>query len=152
MADSTITISGTLGRDPDLRYTPGGRAVASVGVAVSRRFQRNGEWEEQTSWINAVVWGDLGEHFAASCSKGDRVIATGRLEQRSWEDKEGNKRSTVELVADDIGPSLKWAEATVERIQREDSGSRGGTSGGRAPDPVEGDEEPFITPAHERSL
>jgi single-strand DNA-binding protein len=155
MADSTVTIAGTLTRDPELRFTTGGRGVASFGVAVNRRYQQNNEWVEQTSFFNVTAWGSLGENASASLSKGARVIVTGRLEQRSYETKEGEKRSIVEIVADEIGPSLRWATAVVEKTQRSDAsgGSQGGgyqggggsSSGGgnRAPDPVYGDEEPF---------
>jgi single-strand DNA-binding protein len=151
MADSTVTIVGNLTRDPELRFTSGGRGQASFGVAVSRRYQVNNEWQEQTSFFNVVAWGTLGENASASLSKGTRIIVTGRLEQRQYETKEGEKRNVVEIVADEIGPSLRWARAEVERIARDSGGSGGGASGGsggsssagRAPDPVYGDEEPF---------
>lgn len=154
MADNSVTLVGNLTKDPELRFTTGGRGVASFGLAVNRRYQVNNEWQEQTSFLNVVAWGDLGENAAASLNKGMRIIVTGRLEQRSYETKEGEKRSIVEINADDIGPSLRWARATVERIAR-DSGGAGGdqrssagggagsSGGGRAPDPVYGDEEPF---------
>ena len=83
MADNTVTLVGNLTRDPELRYTTGGRGVASFGIAVNRRYQVNGEWQEQTSFFNVVAWGTLGENAAASLTKGTRVIVTGRLEQRS---------------------------------------------------------------------
>ena len=139
-SENNVTLVGNLTKDPDLRFTTSGRGVASAGLAVNRRYQVAGEWQEQVSFMNCVFWGDLGEHVAASLHKGDRIIVTGRLEQRSYEDKEGNKRSVTEVVADDAGPSLRWAEATVERISRDDAPSRS-TS---APDPVYGDEEPFV--------
>ncbi len=151
MADSTVTITGTLTRDPELRFTNGGRGIASFGVAVNRRYQVNNEWQEQTSFFNVSAWGTLGENAAASLTKGTRIIVTGRLEQRQYETKEGEKRSVVEIIADEIGPSLRWARAEVERVARE--GGAGGQGGGgngsgngsfnRAPDPVYGDEEPF---------
>ena len=155
MADSTITIAGNLTRDPELRFTQGGRAVASFAVAVSYRFQSNGEWKEESSYFDVTAWGTLGENIASSLTKGTRVVVSGRLQQRRYETKEGEKRSAVEIVADEVGPSLRWATATVERTQR--SGNEGGTggtsrppaggggsySGGRAADPVYGDEEPF---------
>lgn len=139
MADNTTTLSGNLTRAPELRYTTSGRPVASAGLAVNRRYQVNGEWQEETSFINLVMWGDLGEHMAASCDKGTRIICTGRISQRTYEDKEGNSRSVTEVVVDDAGPSLRWAEATVERITRDDASPKRET----APDPVYGDEEPF---------
>jgi len=170
MADSTVTITGTLTRDPELRFTQGGRGVATIGVAVNYRYQRNNEWVEEASFFNVTAWGSLGENASGSLSKGMRVIVTGRLQQRSYETQQGEKRSVVEIIADEIGPSLRWATAQVERTQRSDStGGQGGNSGGgyqggnsgggyqggnsgggnfqgggnRAPDPVYGDEEPF---------
>jgi single-strand DNA-binding protein len=153
MAANTITLIGNLTRDPELRYTTGGRGVASFGLAVNRRYQQNGEWQEQTSFFNIVCWGELGENAAATLTKGSRAIVAGRLEQRSWETQDGEKRSVVEVIADEVGPSLRWAQAQVERTERT-SGGDGGFSGGggggggaaaapRPPDPVYGDEEPF---------
>ena len=143
--DNTVTLIGNLTRDPELRYTTGGRGVASFGLAVNRRWQQNGEWQEAVSFFNIVAWGDLGENAAASLNKGNRVIVTGRLEQRSYETKEGEKRNVTEVIADELGPSLRWAQAQVERISRDDATSGGGGGGGgrSAPDPVYGDEEPF---------
>ena len=158
MADSVVTIVGNLTRDPELRFTAGGKGIASFGVAVNRRWQQNGEWQEKVSFFNVTAWDTLGENAAASLTKGTRIIVTGRLEQREYETKEGEKRNVVEIVADEIGPSLRWARAEVERIARDSGGggsSSGGSSGGggssapsnsgggRAPDPVYGDEEPF---------
>ena len=150
MADNSVTLVGNLTRDPELRFTTGGRGQASFGLAVSRRYQVNNEWQEQTSFFNVVAWGTLGENAAASLNKGTRIIVTGRLEQRSHETQQGEKRNVVEVIADEIGPSLRWARAEVERIAR-DGGSSGGGGGSRdgggstnrAPDPVYGDEEPF---------
>jgi single-strand DNA-binding protein len=156
MSSNSVTVIGNLTRDPELRFTTGGRGMASFGLAVNRRYQQNGEWQEQTSFFNVVCWGDLGENAATSLSKGSRVIVTGRLEQRSWETQDGEKRSVVEIVADEVGPSLRWATAQIERTER--SGGDGGFSGGgggggshagassgasRQPDPIYGDEEPF---------
>jgi single-strand DNA-binding protein len=146
-SENSVTLVGNMTKDPELRYTTGGRAVASFGLAVNRRYQVNGEWQEQVSFFNIVAWGDLGENAAASLAKGNRVVVTGRLEQRSYETKDGEKRSVTEVIADELGPSLRWAQAQVERISRDDAtgGGGGGTGGGsnRAPDPVYGDEEPF---------
>jgi single-strand DNA-binding protein len=158
MSSNSVTLIGNLTRDPELRYTTGGRGVASFGLAVNRRYQQNGEWQEQTSFFNVVCWGELGENAAATLTKGSRAIVTGRLEQRSWETQDNEKRSVVEVIADEIGPSLRWATAQVERTER--SGGDGGFSGGggggysgggggggggaaRQPDPIYGDEEPF---------
>ena len=137
--DNHVTLVGNCTRDPELRYTTSGRGVASFGLAVNRRWQQNGEWQESVSFHNVVAWGDLGENVAASLAKGSRTIVTGRLEQRSWETDEGEKRTVTEIVADDIGPSLKWAQADVERISRDDRKPAQNT----VPDPVYGDEEPF---------
>ena len=146
MADNTITLVGNLTRDPELRFTTGGRGVASFGIAVGRRYQVNGEWQEQTSYFNITAWGQLGENAAATLAKGSRVIVTGRLEQREYTTREGDKRTAIEVVADELGPSLRWATAQVERQsgQGGGGGSRGGNSGGgNAPEPYMGDEEPF---------
>ena len=158
-SDNTVTLVGNLTKDPELRYTTGGRGVASFGLAVNRRYQVNGEWQEQVSFFNVVAWADLGENAAASLHKGNRVMVTGRLEQRSYDTREGEKRNITEVIADDLGPSLRWAQAQVERISRDsadgggysDGGgnSGGGNSGGGGaarsapPDPVYGEEEPF---------
>ena len=149
MADNSVTIVGNLTRDPELRFTKSGRGLANFGLAVNRRYQVNGEWQEQTSFFNVVAWGTLGENAAASLNKGARVVVSGRLEQRSYETQEGEKRNVFEVIADDLGPSLRWAQAQVERTSRSDSSSGAGApagapaGGGRAPDPVYGDEEPF---------
>ncbi|MEO5901323.1 MAG: single-stranded DNA-binding protein [Ilumatobacteraceae bacterium] len=154
MADNSVTLVGNITREPELRFTGGGKGVASFGLAVNRRFQVNGEWQEKVSFFNVVAWDTLGENAAASLHKGTRIIVNGRLEQRDYETREGEKRTVVEIVADEIGPSLRWARAEIERISRDSAGggssssSSGGSSGpaggaGRAPDPVYGDEEPF---------
>ena len=95
MADSTVTVVGNLTRDPEIRYTAGGAAKASFGVAVSRRWQnrQTNEWEEQTSFFNVVCWREMAENVTESLGKGSRVVVTGRLEQRSWETEHGEKRS-----------------------------------------------------------
>jgi len=156
MPDSTVTIVGNLTRDPEIRYTTGGAAKASFGVAVSRRWQnrQSQEWEEQTSFFNVVCWREMAENVSESLGKGSRVVVTGRLDQRSWETQDGEKRSKIEIVADEIGPSLRWARAEIERTQRTSTDGTGGqqrSSGGgggapagsRTPDPIYGDEEPF---------
>ena len=119
--DNNTTITGNAGGEPELRFTPGGQAVCSFGVAVSRRWynKKTDDWDEETSWIDVTAWGDLAENAADSIGKGDRVTVTGRLNQRSWEDKDtGANRSKVEVVADDVALSLRWATATAERTQR----------------------------------
>jgi len=101
MADNTITLVGNLTRDPELRFTTSGRGVASFGIAVGRRYQVNGEWQEQTSYFNVTAWGQLGENAAASLTKGARVVVTGRLEQREYTTREGDKRTAIDVIADD---------------------------------------------------
>ena len=117
---NTITIAGNLTRDPDIRYTRDGQASVTFSLAVNRRFQKPGsaEWEESTSFFDVVAWRDLAEHVALSLGKGTRVLVMGRLEQRSWETEDGERRSKVELVAEEIGPSLRFATAEVQRSGR----------------------------------
>jgi single-strand DNA-binding protein len=148
MADNTVTLVGNVTRDPEIRFTTGGRGVASFGLAVNRRYQSNGEWQEQTSFFDVVAWGTLGENAAASLGKGTRVVVYGRLEQRSWETENGEKRSKIEVIADELGPSLRWAKAEIEKIARTTEGGAPAQGGGtaRAGDPgpsYSGDEEPF---------
>lgn len=137
MPDNTITLSGNVTRDPELRYTTGGKAVASFGLAVNRRYQVGGEWQEQTSFFDVVAWGPLGENAAGSLTKGNRIVVTGRMDQRNWETEAGDKRSKLELVADDIGASLRWAKVKIDKVTRTDT-----NSDNEATEPAPG-EEPF---------
>jgi single-strand DNA-binding protein len=132
MADSNVTIVGNITRDPEIRYTANGAAKASFGVAVSRRWQNRNtqEWEEQTSFFNVVCWREMAENVAESLGKGSRVVVSGRLEQRSWETENGEKRSVVEVVADEIGPSLRWATAQITKNDRRGGGGFDGGGGG----------------------
>ncbi len=118
---NTTTVSGNLTRDPEIRYTREGQANATFGLAVNRRWQVRGseEWEEATSFFDIVCWRDLAENAALSLVKGSRVIVTGRLEQHVWETDGGERRSRVEIVADDLGPSLRFATAEVSRPERQ---------------------------------
>ena len=127
---NSITIVGNITRDPELRYTPSGQANVRLGVAVNRKWQdrSSGEWQEATSFFDVIAWRELAENVNESLKKGARIIVTGRLEQRSWE-QEGNKRSVVEIIADEIAPSLRWATAKVEKTERR-SGDQGGGGGG----------------------
>ncbi len=129
---NSITIVGNITRDPELRFTPTGVATAQFGVAVNRSWQnrQTQEWEEQTSFIDVVCWRDLADNVSTSLSKGSRVIVTGRLEQRSWETQEGDKRSKVEIVADEVGASLRFATAEVTRTERKGAGEGGFGGGG----------------------
>jgi single-strand DNA-binding protein len=117
---TSTTMSGNLTRDPEIRYTREGQPNASFGIAVNRRWQPRGseEWEESTSFFDVVCWRDLAENVALSLVKGSRVVVTGRLEQRTWENEDGDKRSKIELVADDVGASLRFATAEVTRTER----------------------------------
>jgi single-strand DNA-binding protein len=161
MPDNSITIVGNVTRDPELRYTPSGQANLRLGMAVNRRWQnrQTNEWEEQVSFFNVVAWASLAENAGESLAKGTRVIVTGRLEQRSYETNDGEKRQVVEVVADEIAPSLRWATAQVVRNERRGpdgagfgggggaagGGTTGGGGGGGRPVPNEPayDEEPF---------
>jgi len=143
-AGNTITIVGNATRDPEVRYTPSGQAVATFGVAVNRRWQnrQTNEWEEAVSFFDVTAWQQLAENVAESITKGSRVVVSGRLDQRSWETNEGEKRSKVEIVADEIAPSLKYATAAVTRNPKKD----GNYDAPFPNDPPEGyasDEEPF---------
>jgi single-strand DNA-binding protein len=124
--ETIITVVGNLTADPELRYTQNGLAVANFTIASTpRTFDRaSGEWKDgEALFLRASVWRDFAEHVAGSLTKGSRVIATGRLKQRSYETREGEKRSTIELEIDEIGPSLRYATASVTRAQS--SGGRG---------------------------
>jgi single-strand DNA-binding protein len=134
---NSITISGTITREPEMRYTPSGVSKVTFGVAVNRswRNQNTQEWEEQTSFFNVVAWRQLAENAGSTLTKGTRVVVSGRLEQRSWETEQGEKRSIVEVVADDIAPSLRFATAEIHKVER--SGPDGGGGGGRRPAPAQ---------------
>jgi len=123
---NTTTITGNLTREPEIRYTKEGQATTQLGVAVNRRWQDkvSGEWQEATSFFDVVCWRDLAENVALSLSKGMRVVVTGRIEQRSWETDDGEHRSKVEIVADEIGPSLRFATADVRRTLRPAEGEQ----------------------------
>ena len=120
MADNTITVVGNVTRDPELKFLNSGQAALKLSIAVNRRWQnrQTQEWEERVSYFEVVGYGTLAENAANSLTKGARVLVTGRLEQRSWETENGDKRSIVEINADDIAPSLKWATAVVTRTPR----------------------------------
>ena len=104
-------------------FTPSGVAMARLRFAVSRRYRdRNDEWQEETSFFGGTCWRDMAENVAESLQKGMRIIVTGRLEQRSWETQDGDKRSIIEVRIDDIGPSVRWATAAVTRTPRSGGG------------------------------
>ncbi len=155
--DNYVQIIGNVTRDPELRFTTSGAAVCSFGIAwTPRRRNANGEWENgETSFFNCSAWRDLGENIAASINKGNRVVVTGSVRSRDWEDRDGNKRTSIEIDVDECSPSLRWAQARIERTERSGGGGGGFSDGGgggaggssapaaRPSDPVYGDEEPF---------
>jgi single-strand DNA-binding protein len=144
--DNTVTIVGNVTRDPELRYLTSGTALAQFGIAYNRRYTKNGEQVEDTSFFDVVCWSNLADNVSESVTKGDRVIVYGRLEQRSWETQEGDKRSKVEIVADEVAPSLKWATARVEKIRRDGPSGGGGSSNEpprNEPPAYDDAEEPF---------
>ncbi|MET3172930.1 UNVERIFIED_ORG: single-strand DNA-binding protein [Arthrobacter sp. UYCu721] len=122
--ETTITVIGNLTNDPELRFTPSGSAVANFTIASTpRTFDRqSNEWKDgETLFLRAAVWREAAENVAESLTKGMRVIASGRLKSRSYETKEGEKRTVIELEVDEIGPSLRYANAKVNRTQRSSS-------------------------------
>ncbi len=123
--DNHTTIVGNLVDDPELRFTANGTAVANLRVAVTQRTQQDGQWRDgETFFFKVNAWRDQAEHLADSLSKGDRIMVTGRLRQRSWETPEGEKRSVTEIEADEVGASLKFATAKVERATSRGTGDR----------------------------
>jgi len=139
--ETVITVVGNLTSDPELRYTQNGLAVANFTIASTpRNFDRAAnEWKDGDAlFLRASVWREFAEHVAGSLTKGSRVIATGRLKQRSYETKEGEKRTSMELEIDEIGPSLRYATASLSRAQ---SSGRGGAPAGG------GNEEPWAPSA-----
>ena len=133
--ETVITVVGNLTSDPELRYTQNGLAVANFTIASTpRNFDRAAnDWKDGDAlFLRASVWREFAEHVAGSLTKGARVVATGRLKQRSYETKEGEKRTSIELEVDEIGPSLRYATAQVTRAasSREGGGGNGGGQGG----------------------
>jgi single-strand DNA-binding protein len=151
-----VSVVGNLTRDPELRFTPSGQATASFGVAVNRRWQnrQTQEWDEATSFFDVVCWGQLAENAAQSLTRGSRVVVSGRLDQRSWENQEGERRSKIEITADEVAPSLRWATVSITKNERRAPEGGGSFSNGagravpnEAPAEASGDyhyeEEPF---------
>ena len=142
--ETVITVIGNLTADPELRFTPAGHAVASFTVASTpRTFDRQSqEWRDGDAlFLRCSVWRDAAENVAESLTKGSRVVVVGRLKQRSFETKEGEKRTVVELDADEVAPSLRYAQASIRRTTRGDSGG-GGFGGGRQAQ----NDDPWSTP------
>ncbi len=149
---NNVTVVGNVTRDPELRFTPTGQATTSFGVAVNRRWQnrQTQEWEEAVSFFDVVCWRELAENAAESLSRGSRVIVTGRLDQRSWEGQDGEKRSKIEITADDLGPSLRFATAQVNKNERPTPDAQNepavvgaGAKGGNGSANYSDNEEPF---------
>jgi len=152
--ETVITVVGNLTSDPELRYTQAGLAVANFTIASTpRNFDRaSNDWKDgEALFLRASVWREFAEHVAGSLTKGSRVIATGRLKQRSYETKEGEKRTSVELEVDEIGPSLRYATAQVTRAasSRDSGGAPRGAAGGGGGGQVT--EEPWAASAPDSS-
>ena len=153
--ETTITVIGNLTGDPELRFTPSGAAVANFTVASTpRTFDRqSNEWKDgDTLFLRCSIWREAAENVAESLTKGTRVIVTGRLVQRSYETREGEKRTVYELQVDEVGPSLRYASAKVTRAQRSGGGGGfggggGGFSGGGSSGGGGQQDDPWATPA-----
>jgi single-strand DNA-binding protein len=149
--DVTITVVGNLTDDPELRFTPSGAAVANFTVASTPRIldKATNEWKDGDAlFLRCSIWRQAAENVAESLQRGARVLVTGRLRQRSYETKEGEKRTVVELEVDEVGPSLRWATAKVVKAQRGGSGGGGSYSGGSAGGgSSSGGDDPWATPA-----
>jgi single-strand DNA-binding protein len=125
--DTFVTIVGNLTGDPELRFTPNGVAVANVRLAVTPRVREGDQWKDaDTSFFRVNVWRQQAENVAETLTKGTRVIVTGKLRNRSWQTDGGEQRTVTEIEAEEIGPSLKWATAKVERANRAGVGDKGG--------------------------
>ena len=132
MSLNNVVLVGNLTEDPEMRFTPSGVPMVKIRLAVNRRWRdQNNEWQEETGYFNGTIWREYAENVSESLQKGARVIVTGRLEQRSWETEQGDRRSVVELQIEEIGPSLRWATATVNKTAR----SSGGGDLGQSPVP-----------------
>jgi single-strand DNA-binding protein len=146
--DTTITVVGNLTADPELRFTPSGAAVANFTVASTPRIydRQSGEWKDgEALFLRCNIWREAAENVAESLTRGARVIVTGRLKQRSFETREGEKRTVVEVEVDEIGPSLRYATAKVNKASRSGGGG-GGFGGGSRSAPA-----PAPAPAQEPS-
>ena len=131
--DTTITVVGNLTADPELRFTPSGAAVANFTVASTPRIfdRQSSEWKDgEALFLRCNIWREAAENVAESLTRGSRVIVTGRLKQRSFETREGEKRTVFEVEVDEIGPSLRYATAKVNKASRSGGGGGGGFGGG----------------------
>lgn len=134
--DTVITVVGNLTADPELRFTQSGIAVASFTIASTPRMfdRQSNEWKDgEALFLRCSIWRDAAENVAESLEKGSRVVAQGRLKQRSFTDREGNNRTSIELDVDEIGPSLRYATAKANKVQRGGGGGGRGGFGGGAP-------------------
>lgn len=150
--DTIITVIGNLTSDPELRFTPSGSAVANFTIASTPRTydRQSNEWKDgETLFLRASVWREAAENVAETLTKGTRVIAQGKLKMRSYETKEGEKRTATELEVDEIGPSLQFASAKVSRTQR--SGSGGGNQGGQRGGGQQSQNDPWGAPSGQQS-
>ena len=150
--DNNVVIVGNVTRDPELRFIPSGIPVTSFGLAWNQRSSQGGE--DKAHYFEVTCWRDLAENVAESISRGSRVVVYGRLDWRSWQNEDGEKRETVQIVADEVSPSLRWATAEVTKTDRRADGGVGGGGdgaapaassggGGRAASTPQTDEEPF---------
>ena len=127
MADTHVTITGNLTDDPEVTFTSSGQAVCNFRLAVTPRVRDGDSWRDgDTSFFRITAWRQLAEHVGDSLSKGDRVIVQGQLRSRAWETPEGDKRQVVEVTADEVGPSLRWATAKPERASKTGNGKQAG--------------------------
>jgi single-strand DNA-binding protein len=148
--DVTITVIGNLTDDPELRFTPSGAAVAKFRVASTPRFldKQTNEWKDgEPLFLACNLWRQAAENVAESLQRGARVIVTGRLRQRSYETREGEKRTVMELEVDEIGPSLRYATAKVQKMQRSSGGGYGSGGGGNSGGSSGGHDDPWASAA-----
>lgn len=129
--NNCITMVGNLTDDPELRFTPSGAPVCNLRIASNRRWTgRDGTTQEETTFVNVTAWRDLGENIAETLHKGDRVVVIGRLQIRSYDDREGVTRWVTEIVADEVAPSLRWAKASISKTAGRTVGASSGADGG----------------------
>lgn len=145
---NTVTQIGNVTRDPELRYTEKGDAVLTLGVAVDNGYYNRDdkEWVEKPSFFDVVCWRELAENVAETIEKGTRVVVVGHLEQRSWQNDEGENRYKVEIAAEDVAPSLRFAKAEVTKVKKGEGGGSKSKSNSNDPGPTPpgyDDEEPF---------
>lgn len=144
--ETNMTVVGNLTADPELRFTPSGAAVANFTVASTpRKFNaQTNQWEDMDAlFMRCNIWRQAAENVAESLTRGSRVVVTGRLRQRSYDTKEGEKRTVVELEVDEIGPSLKYATAKVNKVSRGGGGGGGGFGGNQGGSQASGGDDPW---------